>query len=164
MYLPCLTRPYRQTGPMKKYTYPIYPVSRRRLLGILLLIVGSLAAAQDGNPLLQGLYSEAQAARGALAYGENCASCHANDLRGNSNSPALTGLSFLFLWEGRDLAELFTRLSTDMPTDRPGSLPTDTYLDLLAFLLQHNGYPASTASLDMARLEGEPVIIVPPPE
>lgn len=149
---------------MKKYPYPDSSVRLGRLLGTLLLMVASFAAAQDESPLLQGIYSEAQAARGALAYTENCASCHANDLRGNSNSPALTGISFLFLWEGRDLAELFARVSTDMPTDRPGSLSADTYLDLLAFLLQHNGYPASTASLDMARLEGEPVIIVPPPE
>jgi hypothetical protein len=49
----------------------------------------------------------------------------------------------------------------DMPTNRPGSLPTNTYLDLLAFILQQNGYPESE-ELEESRLIDPELLIVPP--
>lgn len=97
-----------------------------------------------------------------MAYSENCASCHANDLRGNSNSPGLIGLSFLFLWEGRPLGELFEKMRTEMPTDRPGALSLDTYLDLTAFLLQANEYPSSSSPLTAELIESGISIVSPP--
>lgn len=119
--------------------------------------------AQNENPLLSGLYNDVQAERGKVAYTEHCASCHANDLRGNSNSPGLIGVGFLFLWEGRPLSELFDKMRNEMPTDRPGSLPASTYSDLLAFLLQENKYPSSATSLTMQSLQASPITIVAPP-
>ena len=56
-------------------------------------------SAQSAHPLHAGLYEIEQANRGRDIYMTACASCHANDLRGNSNSPGLIGISFLFLWE-----------------------------------------------------------------
>ncbi len=94
-----------------------------------------------------GVYSGAQAQRGAPAYAEACSSCHADDLRGNSNAPSLVGASFLFLWEDRSLNELFTVIRTEMPTNAPNSLPTTTYVDILAFVLEANGFPAGAAEL-----------------
>ena len=91
----------------------------------------------------------------------SCASCHAVDLRGNSNSPGLVGVGFLFLWENRPLSELFEKMRNDMPTNRPRSLPTNTYLDLLAFILQQNGYPESE-ELEESRLIDPELLIVPP--
>lgn len=93
----------------------------------------------------------------------SCATCHANDLRGNSNSPGLVGVGFLFLWEQRPLSELYEKMRTEMPTDRPGSLPAATYRDLLAFLLQRNGYPPGETPLDAALLEEVGLLIVAPP-
>ena len=110
---------------------------------LFLLFASSIgcALAQSTHPLHVGLYATEQASRGRDSYNADCASCHANDLRGNSNSPALVGISFLFLWENRPLSILFEKMRKEMPTNRPGSLATTTYLDLLAFILQQNGYP-----------------------
>ncbi len=93
----------------------------------------------------------------------NCASCHANDLRGNSNSPGLVGVGFLFLWEQRPLSELFEKMRGEMPTDRPGSLPAATYRDLMAFILRQNGYPAGDADLSAEVLEDAELLIISPP-
>ena len=127
-----------------------------------LLFTSFPTQAQTPNPLLQGIHTESQATNGAIAYQTNCASCHANDLRGNSNSPGLVGVGFLFLWEGRPLSELFAKMRTEMPTDRPGSLPTTTYIDLLAFLLSRNGYPVGDIALAPGMLEAEDLLIEAP--
>ena len=118
-------------------------------------------SAQSVHPLYAGLYEIEQANRGRDIYMTACASCHANDLRGNSNSPGLIGISFLFLWENRPLGELFEKMRKEMPTNAPGSLSTTSYLDLLAFILQRNGYPESEM-LTEDRLSDSGLLIVPP--
>ncbi len=130
-------------------------------LVLVVLLTVPISLAQD-NPLLNGIYTEAQAARGRQFYTESCASCHANDLRGNSNSPGLIGLSFLFLWEGQSLGELFKKMRDEMPTDRPGALPVSTYLDLTAFLLQSNEYPAADEELTLEVIDAGITIVSPP--
>ena len=118
--------------------------------------------AQSAHPLHAGLYEDEQASRGRDIYMTACVSCHASDLRGNSNSPGLIGMSFLFLWENRPLSELFEKMRKEMPTNAPGSLSTTSYLDLLAFILQRNGYPESEL-LTEDRLFDPGLLIVPPP-
>jgi len=81
-------------------------------------------------------------------YAEACSSCHAEDLRGNSNAPSLVGVSFLFVWEGRSLEELFTTIRTRMPTNAPNSLPVSSYLDIVAYILERNGYPAGSSEME----------------
>ena len=99
-----------------------------------------------GQSLSDGIYTEEQASRGAEDYAR-CASCHSADLRGNSNSPSLIGLSFMFIWEGRTLGELFTKMSTEMPTDQPGSLSQQSYSAIIAFILKSNDFPAGDREL-----------------
>jgi mono/diheme cytochrome c family protein len=113
------------------------------------------SSAQGAASISDGIYSEDQAARGAEQYRARCASCHSNDLRGNSNSPSLLGMSFMFVWEGRSLGELYDKMRREMPTDQPGSLPEQAYADVLAFILASNEFPAGTAELapDQAVLE-----------
>jgi hypothetical protein len=36
-----------------------------------------------------------------------------------------------------------------MPADKPGSLSVDTYLDVVAYLLQANKFPAGNTELDL---------------
>lgn len=130
-------------------------------LSFLCIHLISDTVAQSAHPLHAGLYTSEQASRGRDSYMTTCASCHAVDLRGNSNSPGLVGVGFLFLWENRPLSELFEKMRKDMPTNRPGSLATTTYLDLLAFILQQNGYPESEV-LKESRLNDPELLIVPP--
>ncbi|MCZ6661587.1 MAG: cytochrome c [Actinobacteria bacterium] len=94
-----------------------------------------------------GVYSERQAERGAAEYRETCSSCHSEDLRGNSDAPSLIGSSFMFLWADRSLDELFTSIQTLMPTNAPNSLPPQSYLDILAYIMASNGFPAGENEL-----------------
>ncbi len=56
-------------------------------------------------------------------------------------------MSFLFLWEGRSLGELYTKLRSEMPTDNPGSLSAQSYADVLSYILSVNGYPVGAEEL-----------------
>ncbi|MCY3688157.1 MAG: cytochrome c [Gammaproteobacteria bacterium] len=120
------------------------------------------ASAATAAGLGDGLYSSEQAARGAEAYRATCSSCHALDLRGNSNSPGLRGIGFLFVWEGRSLGEFFTQMRTTMPQESPGSLTEGQYLDILAYILEQNDYPAGGADLANASGELDTVVISAP--
>ena len=53
------------------------------------------------------------------------------------------------------VGDLFERTRMLMPSDRPGSLPSAMYADLLAFILSKNGFPAGTSELgaDVAALK-----------
>jgi hypothetical protein len=74
-------------------------------------------------------------------------SCHRDDLRGDNTAPSLVGESFLFLWGDMAVGELSARIEKVMPPERPGSLPAQAYTDIVAFILQQNGFPAGTSEL-----------------
>ena len=103
--------------------------------------------AQSSASIWDGAFTDAQATRGEADYNANCVSCHAADLRGNSNTPSLRGMSFMFIWEAKSLGELFTKMRTEMPTDRPGSLSAQSYVDILSFILRTNQFPAGENEL-----------------
>jgi mono/diheme cytochrome c family protein len=94
-----------------------------------------------------GVFTEVQARRGQAAYAESCAACHADDLRGRSTAPSLVEESFAFLWGDMTVGELFSRTQTKMPSDKPASLPATTYADIVAYVLQKNGFPAGATEL-----------------
>ena len=128
--------------------YLHYQPSNKLSLWIFLLILFLTGASISNAQTLQdGIYTEAQAERGAEDYSARCASCHSIDLRGNSNSPSLIGLSFMFIWEGRSLGELFTKMSEEMPTEDPGSLTQQSYAAILAYILKSNEFPSGNTDL-----------------
>jgi cytochrome c len=89
-----------------------------------------------------GVYTDAQAERGQSAYQQACVACHRDDLRGDNTAPSLVGESFMFLWGDMEVGELSARIQKLMPPERPGSLPPQTYIDIVAFILQKNAFPA----------------------
>jgi len=135
----------------------LYPNMRARkhiaVIGLCLLLAATnrfqpVSSAQNAYASISdGIFNEEQAVRGAEQYRARCASCHSNDLRGNSNSPSLLGMSFMFVWEGRSLGELYDKMRREMPTDQPGSLTEQAYADVLAFILASNEFPAGAAEL-----------------
>ena len=128
--------------------YLHYQPSNKLSLWIFLLILFLTGASISNAQTLQdGIYTEAQAERGAEDYAARCASCHSIDLRGNSNSPSLIGLSFMFIWEGRSLGELFNKMSEEMPTEDPGSLTQQSYAAILAYILESNEFPSGDTDL-----------------
>ncbi len=93
------------------------------------------------------VFSDAQAARGEAMYGQTCARCHQESLAGADQSPPLTGAGFLSNWNGLPLAELFERVRVDMPSDTPGTYSRQQIIDVLAYVLRFNGFPAGKAEL-----------------
>lgn len=88
---------------------------------------------------LTGVYSQAQARKGAETYRRYCSGCH---------SPAgHSGEAFRAAWDGRSAAELFDYLRMTMPDDNPGKLSRGQYADIVSYLLQLNGMPAGTQPL-----------------
>lgn len=109
--------------------------------------ISAQSSSTQNTDIWEGVYTAEQATQGQIDYNANCASCHALDLRGNSNTPSLLGMSFMFIWEGKSLAELYAKMRDEMPSDRPASLSQESYEGLLAFLLQSNSFPAGNQIL-----------------
>lgn len=94
-----------------------------------------------------GVYSDAQAARGAILYRRECVMCHGPALEGNGEAPPLVG-RFIPDWEGTKLSDLFDKIRETMPLFAPATLsPTDTS-DVLAYILQSNNFPAGAKELE----------------
>lgn len=108
-----------------------------------------VTAAQQAKPsAAPAVYSDAQAARGAAVYAENCAQCHDATLQGSDRASALIGPSFVERWvAGKPLSELFDYMRLEMPMNSPGGLSPRHNADLVAFLLQKSGYPAGKTDL-----------------
>jgi quinoprotein glucose dehydrogenase len=97
--------------------------------------------------VLDGVYTEVQAARGAAGFAQNCAVCHGASLGGVAEAPALAGAQFVSDFNGLTVGDLFERMRTTMPLNNPGALNRDQYADILAFMLKANGYPAGDREL-----------------
>ena len=93
-------------------------------------------------------YSEAQALRGEAIYLAECARCHRDDLRGEEMAPGLRGIAFSFRWRGQSVSDIFSSVRSTMPTEAPRSLSDRAYIDVVAYLLSANEYPAGDAELE----------------
>lgn len=94
-----------------------------------------------------GVYTNDQAKQGQAFYNENCSSCHGDTLMGGESAPALAGGEFLSNWNGLTLGDLFERIRTTMPQNRPGSLSRDKNAAILAYMLSVSQFPAGSTPL-----------------
>ena len=62
-------------------------------------------------------------------------------------APALAGGEFLSNWNGLTLGDLFERIRTTMPQNRPGSLSREKNILILAYLLSVSQFPAGKTDL-----------------
>jgi mono/diheme cytochrome c family protein len=101
-----------------------------------------------------GIYTAGQAERGKQVFQNTCTTCHNYDLTGNSGrGPALAGDEFLANWEAASPGVLFAKMKNTMPRNNPASLTEDVYLDLMAYILQVNKFPAGANDLKAAVLD-----------
>ncbi len=143
-------------------------------LACLWLIAGAGAVAGEGRQPAQapasgstiwtGVYSAPQARRGLLEYSRSCEHCHGPNLTGNPTDevPSLVADAFMFHWRGRTLQDLYARVSKSMPSDAPGSLEAATYVDLVAYVLEANGFPPGAQELSPDRLRALVIEKAPP--
>ena len=111
------------------------------------LLGGAGATAQEPTTTWTGVYSGAQVENGEAIYLDRCSGCHQPDLSGGEDAPELAGSQFGGTWNDRTLGELLERLQRSMPQDEPGSLTTTDYVQLIAFLLDRNGFPEGVSPL-----------------
>jgi mono/diheme cytochrome c family protein len=121
----------------------------------LVLAFGSAAAqqgaAQGGVParqVLDGVFTPEQATRGKASYEGVCARCHGVQLTGGADAgPALKGSTFLSHWDSDTLGSLFVKIRDTMPRNTPGTISDEVKIEVVAYLLQQNGFPAGASEL-----------------
>ena len=86
-----------------------------------------------------GIYSEAQAARGRLAFEQICTECH---VPADWMEPA-----FLERWEEASVFRLWYWIYERMPHGNPGSLTREQVTDALTYIFQLNGLPPGPSEL-----------------
>lgn len=94
-----------------------------------------------------GVYTEEQAARGDAVYDANCKTCHSVSLRGTPGGPSLIGNKFRNRWVDGTVAEIYTFVHDFMPAGRGGSLSEQEYIDVVAYILSKQKYPAGEEEL-----------------
>ena len=115
---------------------------------------GQSAAPSDSGRSAAGAYTAAQAKAGEAVFGGTCGNCH---------GPAeFSGPTFLRVWEGRSVFDLFDQIRNAMPLDNPGGLSREQYTSVMAYLLRINQYPAGDVELPatdeaLKRIRFEPV-------
>lgn len=103
--------------------------------------------ASQGGSVWDGVYTAEQAQRGAQFYEQACAECHGADLSGGEMAPSLVGGEFVWAWNGLSVGELFERLRVSMPQGVPSRVSRQEKADILAFMLEMNGFPAGDREL-----------------
>ena len=115
----------------------------------------------------QASFTGTQAALGAELYESSCAECHLPGLEGSSEAPELAGPSFRSQWGGRPVTELldYTRLA--MPPAQPGSMSSEEYAAVVAYLIEQNGAVPSSETLTLfsagAAVAGSVASVTRPP-
>jgi len=112
------------------------PIVRRTAIVLVFSAGGAWVNAQ--SPSDAPVFTAEQAAAGRSAFQAHCASCHAGDLGGRDDAPALKGDAFLATWKAKPVNELFDFVRTTMPPEG-GSISADDYLAIIAYTLQENG-------------------------
>ena len=94
------------------------------------------------------IYNEEQALKGRDLYNEHCASCHGAALEGQGSLP-LSGATFRARWadDRHSVDDLFYIIRTLMPYGQPATLSKQEYIDIIAYILMVNGYPAGAQPL-----------------
>jgi S-disulfanyl-L-cysteine oxidoreductase SoxD len=108
-------------------------------------------AAEPRKTVWDGVFTAEQAVRGKTMFATTCAACHGADLSGG-NGPALKGEVFVNHWMEGSLDALFARVKS-MPPNR-ANLGGSAYVDLVAFLLDANAFPAGAQELNAEAIPG----------
>jgi len=102
------------------------------------LFIAATPARVSAQPAPASADSLAAAAARQLDVGEQwfrsvCMECHA---MGNLTNP-----DFRLQWRGKSAFELFERIRSTMPANKPGTLSQGTYASIVAYLMKVNGMP-----------------------
>lgn len=115
--------------------------------GLGLAVVGAVATlqAQYGQRTVRdGVYSPAQAARGARLFESICMNCHEmSEFTGEG--------AYLADVEGEPVWDTFEYIWAEMPEDDPASLEPEEYAAVLAYIFESYGLPSGENALPSDR-------------
>jgi quinoprotein glucose dehydrogenase len=132
-------------------------MSARTLFVVVMAFVGMSLGQGGARTVRDRVFSEEQAARGKTSYDNLCSTCH----EGGGMGPALTGSEFLASWENKTARSLYSRILTTMPSDAPGTLSEQEVLDIVAYLISANGFPAGDKALEKPDELNDITIVAP---
>ena len=104
-------------------------------------------------------FTAAQVAAGKIAYNANCAVCHGSTLTNGTFGTPLAGEYFKTTWFGKTVRALHDRAQKTMPPAAAGSLPAETYRNVIAYILDVNGFRAGDVALPASAEELEKMAI-----
>jgi mono/diheme cytochrome c family protein len=123
---------------------------------LLFAFVALMQAQAVRRTVQDGVYSDAQAARGQTLYAQRCAGCHGPTLTG-AQAPPLAGDAFVAKWRMEPLSALFIKIRYTMPPQTPAAAPmpltSEQAVDLVAHILKSNAFPAGKSDLPAADME-----------
>ena len=130
----------------------------RHVIAVIFVVASVSFAGAQTRSIWDGVYSEAQAQRGAAVYNSECSYCHRDDLSGGffdggaGQAPALAGprafgSSFGERWNDLTVGEMVAAVASTMPQQKPASLTLQQYVDVLSYLFSKNGVPAGATDL-----------------
>src|SRR5215510_14631100 len=134
------------------FTLTSYMARNTAVATVIFLVLCTSVYAQpqgSGKTVLDGVYTEQQAARGQTSYTAVYSICHGKGLEGIS-APTLTGERFIERWREGMLDGFYDFIRQNMPPGRqgkPGPIPDRDYLDILTYILNTNGYRSGASEL-----------------
>jgi len=147
-------------------------ILRIALTSILLSLV-ALGTGAIGLPSAALAFTDAEAKAGAETFQLQCARCHGPNGEGQENiyhglrAPELIGSnSFpvaprayqkLRHFNFHNVRDVYEFSSASMPADQPASLDSETYWDVIAYLLQANGVHSDGKQLDESTAAETPI-------
>jgi cytochrome c5 len=124
------------------------------------LAAAARPAAQGELPKIwTGIFTEAQALRGHDVFMNRCAHCHDERLTGGEGPPLVAG-QFNRNWSSRTLQRLFVKVRDRMPPGEAFVATDKEKIDIVAFMLQMNGFPPGSTELTMDEATLSSILIV----
>ena len=111
----------------------------------------AVATSSFAATVRDGVYTEAQAARGKAAYSGKCGACHGEDFVAVAGAP-LGGQEFMDRRREGTIDGFFDFVKANMPRNAAGTVPEKDKVDIVAYILQANGFPAGSGELTTASI------------
>lgn len=128
------------------------------LVIVAMIAVSKPAAAAQASSVWDGVYTEEQAARGAISFAASCVRCHSSDPNAGEGGKPLAGEAFWRSFRESTVDHLLDYVSQNMPNGAGATLSANTYADLVAFILSRNGLPSGSAELTREKAAGVRII------
>ena len=132
---------------------------------LLIFLTTSVTQAQQvgKTSTASGVFTAEQAKNGESVFQARCAICHGADLHSTEpEAPDLTEGAFRFGWNGKSVANRFEEIRGTMPYGNARSLDDQTYIDIVAYILQFNGIPSGSQKLEPDVPALEKIVITVP--